>query len=304
MHKNTHRRPVLLFGATGQLGRALAKTLPTIGPVVALARADCDVTDSAKVQELVRTLKPHVIVNAAAYTAVDAAETNVALATRVNAHLPRLLAQEAERLHAWLVHYSTDYVFDGRKAGCYEETDQPNPLNVYGQTKLQGEQAVIQFVPRHLVLRTSWLFSCRPGNFLTTILTRARQRDTLQVVNDQRGAPTGVDVVAQCTARMLAHIQQDTGRPGLYHLASAGVTTWHAYAQYILEQAAAHGARLSCGPQQVQPVSSRSRGDAAPRPANSCLNTTRVRNDYGIALPCWHQQVANTVARVVSAHAP
>ncbi len=283
--------PILLLGRNGQVGWELQRALAVLGPVHAVGRADCDVADEAAVRRLVRGVAPCVIVNATAYTAVDKAESEVDAAMRVNARLPGVLAQEARTLDAWLVHYSTDYVFDGRRDGHYAETDTPNPQSVYGRSKLAGESTIRQEWDKHLILRTSWVFGAHGGNFLKTMLRLGRERSELNVVDDQFGAPTSAALIADITAHVLAALRQGRGGAGTYHLASAGDTTWCRYARYILAQANALGAATLCPPDAVHAIPSSAYPVPALRPANSRLDTSLLRATFGLALPTWQEQV-------------
>lgn len=281
---------ILLFGAQGQLGRRLAAALPLIGDVTALGRSGdaglCgDLADARGLAETVRAVEPDLIVNAAAYTAVDRAESEPAAAHAVNAAACEVLAREAARLGAWLVHYSTDYVFDGSGSRPWRETDPTAPLNVYGRTKLEGEQAIAATHPLHLVLRTSWVYDSGGQNFLKAILRAAQQRDSLQVVDDQWGSPTSAAMLADVTLQLLERL--DPVRAGLYHLAAAGETSRLGFARHALERAAAAGMPLKARAQDVHPVSTASMRSPAARPLNSRLDTTKIRAAFGIELPPW-----------------
>ncbi len=286
---------ILLLGANGQLGQALAKRVGTLGQVVPVTRAQCDFTRLLELRSWVRHARPDVIINAAAYTAVDRAEREAGVACLLNAELPAMLAEEASRLRACLVHYSTDYVFDGTIAGRYREEHPPAPLNVYGATKYQGETAVRAY-ERHLVLRTSWLFSTLPGNFLTTILRLAQERERLEVVVDQRGTPTSACLVAATTEGMLAGLLKGEGAYGLYHIASSGTASRHAYARYIVSEAWRIGYVLRCRPENVEPVTSTNTSALADRPRNSALDNRLAQSVFNLTFPCWHIQVSKVVA--------
>lgn len=278
---------ILLTGAAGQVGHELRRSLQGLGEVVALDRAGMDLSDLAAVREVIRAVRPGLIVNAAAYTAVDRAESETALARRINAEAPAVMAEEAKRLGAAMVHYSTDYVFDGGKAGPYAETDVPNPVNVYGATKLEGEQAVAAAGIDHLILRTSWVYGMYGKNFLLTMLRLARERDELRVVADQYGAPTWSRTVADTTARLLAQAGAG-GEPwwqahgGTFHLSSQGQTTWCGFTEAIVETA-----RLSC---KITPIGSADYPSDARRPHNSVLDCSRLM--ALCALPHWRDALA------------
>ncbi len=278
---------ILLTGAGGQVGYELERSLQALGQVTALGRARMDLANLDQVRDVIRALKPALIVNAAAYTAVDLAESEPALARRINAEAPGVMAQEARTLGAAMVHYSTDYVFDGSKAGAYSEADRPNPLNVYGQTKLEGEQAVAAAGIDHLILRTSWVYGMRGKNFLLTMLRLARERDTLRVVSDQHGAPTWSRTIADTSAALLARAQEGGGgwwrqHGGLYHLACSGQTTWAGFAEEIMDLQ-----KMACA---VVPISSAAYPSAARRPQNSVLDCARL--EALCALPDWRDALA------------
>lgn len=273
---------ILLTGSNGQLGFELRRSLAPLGTVHAIGSADCDLADEIAVRALVRSFRPAVIVNPAAYTAVDAAERDLPRAEAVNARAPGVLAEEAERLGAKLVHFSTDYVFDGRKTTPYVETDTASPLNVYGQTKWAGEKAVQEACSRHLILRTSWLLGAHGNNFLRTVLRLAAERDELAVVADQQGAPTSAALLADVTAELL---RKDLN--GLYHATAGGQTSWHAYACHIVERARAAGRPVRVARGAIRAISSAEFPTPARRPVNSCLDTRSLRHASGLELPPW-----------------
>ena len=285
---------ILLLGRGGQVGWELQRSLAVLGELVALdfdAAANpgqlCgDFSSLSGLAETVRRVAPNVIVNAAAHTAVDKAEAEPALARMLNAQAPEVLAAEAQKLGAWLVHYSTDYVFDGGGTQPWHETDATGPLSVYGQTKLEGELAVARCA-KHLILRTSWVYAARGGNFAKTMLRLASEREALTVINDQFGAPTSAELLADVTAHSLRTALADPGLAGLYHCVAGGETTWHAYACYVLEQALALGWQLKAGPAQVTPVPTSSYPTAARRPLNSRLDTSKLQAAFGLHLPHW-----------------
>ena len=284
---------IVLLGADGQLGWELRRALLPLGEVVAWGRAEADLSELDALRAQLDRVRPQVIVNAAAYTAVDRAEQEVALATCINADAPALLAQWAAEHDAWLVHYSTDYVFDGTRDAPYDEACAPNPQSAYGRSKLAGELAVAASGCRHLTLRTSWVYAARGGNFARTMLKLARERELLRVVADQFGAPTAAELIADVSAlalhRVLADADFAVQAGGLYHLSAAGATSWHGYAQYVLEQARAFGAELRC--RELAPISTAEYPLPAPRPANSRLDCTRLQQAFGVHLPDWQVQV-------------
>jgi dTDP-4-dehydrorhamnose reductase len=245
----------------------------------------------------VEQVQPDVIVNAAAHTAVDKAESEPELARTINALAPTVLAQAATKIGAWLVHYSTDYVFDGSGSAPWKETDATGPLSVYGQTKLEGEQAVAS-TPKHLILRTSWVYATRGGNFAKTMLRLAGERETLTVINDQFGAPTSAELLADVTSHALRKLQDQPALAGLYHCIASGETSWHGYAQFVLGQAQALGMPLKAGPEQVAPTPTSSYPTPAKRPLNSRLDTGKLQAAFGLTMPHWQMGVARMLTEM------
>ena len=296
---------VLLFGKGGQVGWELQRSLAPLGEVVVLgsgSREMCgDFTDLEGITRTVRSIAPDVIVNAAAYTAVDKAESEPELARTINAAAPGMLAREARRCGAWLVHFSTDYVFNGSGDAPWTETDPTGPLNVYGRTKLEGEQAILDGGCPHLILRTSWVYGTRGANFAKTILRLARERETLTVIDDQVGAPTGADLLADVTAHLIRTTLKQPDLGGLYHLAASGETTWHAYAVFILAYARRAGMELTATPEAIAPVPTSHFPLPACRPRNSRLDTTKLRAAFGLNLPHWQAGVARMLAETINA---
>jgi len=285
---------VLLLGANGQLGFALGGALKALGEVQALTRSEADFSNAFALRDtlfpFVQKFQPHVIVNAAAYTAVDKAQTEQAIALQVNAQSVGILAELAQSINAVLVHYSTDYVFDGAGNTPWAEDDQTNPLSVYGQSKWLGECAVRQHCLKHLILRTSWVVGAHGNNFLKTMLGLAAERDGLRVVADQMGVPTSTDLLAKLTFDILQTMlpaAKEDARFGTYHLAPAGETSWHAYAQYVIAGAFKRGAHLTCKPESIEPIPTSAYPLPAQRPANSRLNTEKIRSTFGTELPAW-----------------
>jgi dTDP-4-dehydrorhamnose reductase len=293
---------ILLFGKGGQVGWELQRSLAPLGDLVALDRHDqdlCgDLADLDGISATVRRVKPDVIVNAAAYTAVDKAESDRATAHLVNAEAPGILAAAAEDIGAWLVHYSTDYVFDGSGNKPWKEGDPTSPLGVYGQTKLEGEQRVAHRCVKHLVLRTSWVYAARGSNFPKTMLRLARERDRLTVIDDQFGAPTGAELLADVTAHMVRSVLPDNGGhlAGTYHVAAAGETSWHGYARFVLECASRAGLDLKVSPTHVDAVPTTAFPTPAARPHNSRLSTAKLQSSFGLHLPAWQDGVARLLA--------
>ncbi len=295
-------RTILLTGVTGQVGFELQRALAPLGPVLALDRQSCDLSNGAALQQKVRELRPAIIVNPAAYTAVDKAESEPELAMAINGVAPGLLGEAAAEVGALVVHYSTDYVFDGSGTRPYRESDAPNPLSVYGRSKLAGEQALQASGARHLILRTSWVYGAFGGNFAKTMLRLAAEREQLKVVADQFGAPTSAALIADVTAQMLG--QYLRGAPadfpgGLYHLAAGGETNWHEYAATVIAAARAAGRPLKLAADGLLPIPSRDYPTPAPRPANSRLDTRHLRGTFGLELPDWRQGLAHVLQQIL-----
>ena len=294
---------ILLFGCSGQVGWELQRSLAVLGQVTALdhdSTTHCgDFGNSAGITDTVRALKPDVIVNAAAHTAVDKAESEPDLARQLNATAPGVLAEEAARLGAWLVHYSTDYVFDGSGSQPWTEADAPAPLSVYGRTKWEGEQLIQQSGARHLILRTSWVYAARGGNFAKTMLRLAQERERLTVIDDQWGAPTGAELLADVTAHAIRHLQAHPQDAGLYHLAAAGETNWNLYAKYVLAQSRQTQAAIKIKATEVAPVPTSAFPTPAVRPHNSRLDTRKLQATFGLTLPPWQQGVARMLAEIL-----
>ena len=293
---------LLVIGAGGQVGRELVRALPPLGAVVASDLPELDLERPGAADALIRREVPDVIVNAAAYTAVDRAETEPERARRINAGAVAEIAAAARRIDALLVHYSTDYVFDGGKDGWYVEADPPAPLGVYGRTKLEGERAALDDGGRHYVFRTSWVYAAHGANFIRTMLRLARERDELRVVDDQIGAPTGAALLADVTADVIARSRAAATAipPGLYHLVPGGATTWHGFARFVLEEARDRGLPLRVQPEQVEPIPTSAYPTPARRPANSRLSTARIRAALGGDLPAWQDGVIPVVAALTA----
>ncbi len=274
---------ILLIGSNGQVGWELARTLLPLGEVVALNRDQADLTDLEKLRQIVQTIRPDAIVNAAAYTAVDKAETERDLAFLINAQAVEVLAQEAKKLNALLIHYSTDYVFDGTKDAPYIENDATNPLNVYGESKLAGELAIQASGVDYLICRTTWVFAARGNNFVKSILRLAAERDKLNIVADQIGAPTWARLIAETTAHILRQAQLERGantfESGIFNLTSAGETSWHGFAEKIVELA-----EINC---VTNPIPTSDYPTPAKRPANSRLSTECLTQRFGLTMPTW-----------------
>jgi dTDP-4-dehydrorhamnose reductase len=283
---------ILLLGKYGQVGWELQRALGRLGPLVPLGRSEADLTDEDQIRRVIRAIRPSVIVNAAAYTAVDQAERETDLAFQVNARAPRILAEEIADLNGWLVHYSTDYVFDGTKSAPYDEQDQPVPLSVYGRSKVAGEEAIREIGGHHLIFRCSWIFASRRTNFALSILKQAIDQDRLRVIDDCFGAPTGAALVADITALALRNVfdgMSRTNLSGVYHLAASGVTNWLEYASFLVEGARDLG--FPAKPARIAGISELDYAAPAKRPLNSRFDTTKIRTTFGIELPNWQAGV-------------
>jgi len=294
---------ILLFGKDGQVGWELQRSLAPLGELVVLdagSQEMCgDFTDPGGLIRTIRAVAPDVIVNAAAHTAVDKAESEPELVRAINALAPAVLAQEAKRSNAWLIHYSTDYVFDGSGDRPWQETDATAPLSVYGKTKLEGEQLIQQAACRHLIFRTSWVYGARGGNFAKTMLRLAQERDSLTVINDQIGAPTGADLLADVTAHAIRAARQRPELSGMYHLVAAGETSWHGYASFVLDHARRAGIPLKVAPDTIRPVPSSAFPTPAKRPLNSRLDTKKLQHTFNLSLPMWQTGVARMLIEIL-----
>ncbi|UQS13049.1 dTDP-4-dehydrorhamnose reductase [Pseudomonas sp. HS6] len=294
---------ILLLGKNGQVGWELQRALAPLGELVALDRQTVDglsgdLADLSALRDTIDRVKPDVIVNAAAYNAVDKAESESELALRVNGQATQVMAEQAAQLGAWLVHYSTDYVFDGQGLAPWQETDTPAPLNRYGESKLAGEAAIQASGCKYLIFRTSWVFAARGQNFAKTMLRLAKERQELNVIADQIGSPTGAELIADVTALAL---QQALLRPelaGLYHLAAAGEVSWHDYACHVLEFAKANGEDLAV--RVINPINAVAYPTPARRPLNSRLNTQKLRDNFSLHLPDWQSGVTRMLREVLN----
>ena len=293
---------ILLFGKGGQVGWELQRSLAPLGDLVALdadSQNLCgDFTNPEGLAQTVRAVAPDIIVNAAAHTAVDQAESEPELARTINALAPGVLAQEAKRSGAWLIHYATDYVFDGSGDKPWLETDPTGPLSVYGKTKLEGEEAIRATGCQHLTFRTSWVYAARGGNFAKTMLRLAQERDFLSVINDQIGAPTGADLVADISAHAIRTALRNPDVGGLYHLVAGGETSWHGYASFVIDFARQAGIEIKVTPEAIQPVPTSAFPLPAPRPKNSRLDTQKLKNTFGLNLPHWQSGVARMLTEI------
>ncbi|AXT48550.1 MULTISPECIES: dTDP-4-dehydrorhamnose reductase [Chromobacterium] len=293
---------ILLTGVNGQLGHQLRTALASLGNIVALNRTELNLSQADSILQALERHQPDIIVNPAAYTAVDRAESEVEQARSVNAAAPALLAQWAARRQALLLHYSTDYVFDGAGERPWREDDPVQPRSVYGQSKWEGEEAVRAAAPRHLILRTSWVFGAHGGNFLKTILRLAQERDNLRVVADQIGAPTSTALISEVTAALLRdYLRKPTDFAyGSYHLAAQGETSWHGYARFLVAEAEKLGFTLRLSPADITPIATADYPLPAPRPANSRLDCAKLQRTFGLALPRWESGVEQVLAELAA----
>jgi dTDP-4-dehydrorhamnose reductase len=294
---------ILLLGKNGQVGWELQRALAPLGEVVALdsrspAPLSADFAEPEALAATVRAIAPQIIVNAAAYTAVDKAESEPGLARAVNATAPGTLAREAAALGAWLVHYSTDYVFNGSGSSPWLEDSATGPLSVYGATKLEGEEAIRASGCWHLIFRTSWVYAARGGNFAKTMLRLAKERDRLTVIDDQFGAPTGAELLADLTAHALRAASTHPELAGTYHAVASGETSWHGYARHVIEQARAAGQPIRVAPDAIQAVPTSAFPTPAKRPANSRMDTRKIRSRFGLTLPPWQIGVDRMLAEI------
>ena len=296
---------ILLLGKNGQVGWELQRSLAPLGEVLALDRHSFKYCgDLAKLEQLAQTVlayKPDFIVNAAAHTAVDKAESEPELAKVLNTDAPAALAKAAAQVGAWLVHYSTDYVFDGGGTHAKQEDDDTAPLNVYGQTKLNGEKAIVASGCKYLIFRTSWVYAARGGNFAKTMLRLAQERHKLTVINDQHGVPTGADLIADVTAHAIRRVadSHNTNLSGIYHLVASGETTWYGYASHVIEKAKVIKLDLQIKANEITPVSTFEFPTPATRPLNSRLCTTKLKQAFGLVLPPWQQGVDRMLAEIL-----
>lgn len=291
---------LLILGKNGQVGWELMRALSPLGEIVALDRSEANFEHPDTIRRAVAAAAPDVIVNAAAYTAVDKAESEAERANLINHRSVAELASVAAARGAWLLHYSTDYVFDGRKRSAYTESDVTAPQNVYGRTKRDGELAIAAAGPKHLIFRTSWVHAPRGRNFVRTMLRLAAERDHLRVVADQHGAPTSAELIADVTAQAVAAIGRGRApASGVYHLAASGETSWHGLAQFIIAEAIAAGAALRATPDSVEAIATKAYPTPAARPANSLLDGTKIQAALGIVLPDWRLHVRRTVFELV-----
>ena len=294
---------ILLLGPNGQVGWELQRSLASLGKVIAIGRQGGDglagdLSNPETLAGTVKTVSPDIIVNAAAYTAVDRAESEPEQTRLINAEGPARLAQEAKRTSAWLVHYSTDYVFNGTGSTPWQEDDPTGPINVYGQTKLEGEEAIRQTGCHHLIFRTSWVYAAHGKNFIHTMLKLASERENLNVIDDQIGAPTGAELIADVTAHAIRSVHGNSNLAGIYHLAASGETTWFDYARLIIGSGVRAGMNLKVSGEDIMPVPSERFPTPAPRPRNSRLDCSRLEQAFGLKLPDWKKGVQRVISEI------
>ncbi len=293
---------LLLLGANGQVGRELQRSLSVLGDIVCCDRSKANLEQIDKLQAFILDVNPDIIVNAAAYTAVDKAEEDIELATKINSQAVEAIAETSKKIDALLVHYSTDYVFDGKQTTPYKESDTTSPLSVYGRTKLQGEQAIIKSDCKHLIFRTSWVYALHGNNFIKTILRLAKEKPSLNIINDQHGAPTSAELIADITSHCIKTVlnaPQNTNLMGIYHLAASGKTNWYDLAKYIIDHTKPNSENSAQYKTQVNPMSSLEYGAAATRPENSTLNCNKLRKTFGLNLPEWQYHVNLTLNELI-----
>jgi len=295
---------LLLFGSNGQVGWELQRTIATLGKLKACDRNTVDFIDLEKLRKLIRDYKPDVIVNAAAYTNVDEAESDEESAFQINSEAVDLLAKEAKVLDAWLIHYSTDYVFDGEKMSPYREEDETNPLSIYGKTKLQGEEAIKKSKCKYIIFRTSWLYGAHGKNFFKTIIKLAKERDELRIVSNQIGAPTSAELVADVTSLCLYRIAQNSFSSkkisGIYHLTSTGKASWYDFAKYVIIEAKKSGGIFLTNPENIIAINASEYVLPAKRPANSLLDTQKLCKTFNLQLPVWKIHADRVIRKLYS----
>lgn len=289
-------KKILVTGKNGQVGWELQRSLAPLGQIIAVDAEDMDLRDVDAIRNKVREIAPHIIVNPAAHTAVDKAESEPDLAMAINGTATGVLAEEAKKLDALLIHYSTDYVFNGSKTSPYVESDTPDPQSVYGKTKLAGEQAIQAVGGKYIVLRTSWVYGVHGGNFVKTILRLAKERSELRIVADQYGAPTWARLLAESTTQIIGKYTED--KSGVYHLTAGGRTNWHQFAEEIVRLARQYDDALKDKPLAIHPIATHEYPVPAKRPANSSLSTEKVRKTFGLELPNWEDELAECVRQL------
>lgn len=295
---------ILVTGKNGQVGHELMRSLAPLGQVVGVDVKECDLAQSAAIDALLERVRPDIIINPAAYTEVDKAESEPTIAHAVNVQAPKLLARYASRHNIPIIHFSTDYVFDGKKDEPYNEDDEANPSSVYGKTKWLGEEAIRKLAAKHIIIRTSWVFGSHGVNFLKTMLKLASERDKLSVVSDQFGAPTSARLLADAVAQIVTELGEPGSyrKYGTYNIAARGETSWHGYAQVVVEKAVKLGMNVKINPKDIKPISSKEYPMPAPRPANSRLDTTKVSTVFSVSLHKWQDEVEKVIQELVKAN--
>jgi dTDP-4-dehydrorhamnose reductase len=292
---------ILVTGKNGQVGFELMRSLAPIVDVIAVGQQECNLADESAIRKLIRTIRPDIIVNSAAYTAVDKAEAETELADLINHNAPRVIGEEAEALGATVIHFSTDYVFDGEKRDPYLESDMTIPVSVYGRTKRDGEKALATVCDRHLILRTSWVYGAYGNNFIKTILRLACDREFINVVDDQHGAPTSAALLADLTSHVISRLaSKDAICYGTYHVAGSGRTTWHALAVKIVTEARRYDRNLKLMPENIYPISTLGYPTPAKRPKNSLLNSSKFKKTFDLLLPEWEVNLTHTLKEILS----
>lgn len=290
---------ILLFGANGQVGWELQRSLSLLGTVAPLDRSAVDLSSADAIRSVIKSYAPSAIVNAAAYTAVDKAEQESELAFAINSTAPRIMAAAAGSTNIPFIHYSSDYVYAGDKPGPYLETDATGPLSAYGSSKLAGDEAILATRAQAVILRTSWVYAARGANFLKTMLRLAKERETLRIVGDQVGTPTSAELLADVTAHVLKRMLADSSVKGVYHCAAAGETSWHGYARFAITQARALGAELRLEPTNIAAINTAEYPTPAKRPSNSRLSCASLENTFGLQLPAWEVHVLRTLKEIL-----
>ena len=291
---------ILLTGSNGQVGFELQKKLSTLGEVIATDREELDLTSLNAIRTFIDQTKPDIIINPAAYTAVDKAESEPDLAYRINTLAPEVLADKARELDIPLIHFSTDYVFDGLKKDAYIETDKTNPQSVYGKTKCEGEEKIRKH-PKHIILRTSWVFGSHGNNFLKTMLRLMQEKDSLNIVSDQWGSPASASMLSDVTFKIVDGIlkNKNFNDYGTYHVTNDGETNWHAYASFISSEAIKLNVKIKCGPDQIHSILTSEYPTAAKRPLNSRLNTDKIKKTFMLELPHWESEVKKVLREII-----
>ncbi len=292
---------IIITGKDGQVGFELLRALAPLGKLYSFSKLECDLANEENLRSCIQEIKPNIIVNAAAYTRVDEAENQSNIAYLINSTAVRIIAEEAEKLNSIVIHYSTDYVFDGTKSGPYTEDDQPNPINIYGASKYSGECELLRICSRSIILRTTWVTSSHGNNFLKTILRLSLEKEELRIIDDQIGAPTSASLIADYTAHIINMIhgqKNNMSHYGLFHLVSSGFTNWYSYAKFIVSKANEYGIETKLNDSAIYPIKSIEYETQAVRPMNSCMNTEYIRKKYKLTMPDWKSEVSNILLHI------